>query len=515
MLVNTCKSDINSDNLVIDIDHDPNFDSRSATNELPLSAIKFSSCSQLFSSYDDYDLPMSDAYDLILHNTRPKISPLATNEKPLSLTPLTFVGSPPPPPSSSSATSDFVSDPFKDHHLGNSHSPSYFPSFNFPQTRSLSCEDVFTNSVLANGSTTARATVSSASSMYITSPFEFNSFNFYQHERNLRFGRIYSSSCETSLHKCASVDMCPSPGRRNSASYASFYSFPGLIGNSTPPLHVTGNSSKADLLLTGDPNQHTCDEITIELTVASRTQSNESIKDNILSYHPAHVTHVSASVSHPPAICINSQPYSSFEKEGDEDSSFPSVECSANQVVVVTPTLPQPKLDDNTTTIDIACLDNQNNQLTNVCPLTKQNQQRDQSQSCVIAASPIVVCCVSNNNEIVAATATITKPPIITTTSTTPTSSSKTSDSPQSGSRRQRHSIASGQMGVFKSLGYSRKMAASTNSLFSTAVISGSSSAPNLRDMIPSTATPSGKVLSKFINAHHINIFVIKLERKQ
>uniref|UniRef100_A0A336LX42 Inositol hexakisphosphate and diphosphoinositol-pentakisphosphate kinase n=1 Tax=Culicoides sonorensis TaxID=179676 RepID=A0A336LX42_CULSO len=65
-------------------------------------------------------------------------------------------------------------------------------------------------------------------------------------------------------------------------------------------------------------------------------------------------------------------------------------------------------------------------------------------------------------------------------------------DSPQTGTRRQRHSIASGQMGVFKSLGFSRKMAASTNSLFSTAVISGSSSAPNLRDMIPSTASPSG-----------------------
>uniref|UniRef100_A0A182T5Q0 Uncharacterized protein n=1 Tax=Anopheles maculatus TaxID=74869 RepID=A0A182T5Q0_9DIPT len=59
--------------------------------------------------------------------------------------------------------------------------------------------------------------------------------------------------------------------------------------------------------------------------------------------------------------------------------------------------------------------------------------------------------------------------------------------------RRQRHSIA-GQMSYFKMLGtFSKKMATSTNSLFSTAVISGSSSAPNLRDMIPSTASPSGK----------------------
>ncbi|XP_058442878.1 inositol hexakisphosphate and diphosphoinositol-pentakisphosphate kinase isoform X4 [Malaya genurostris] len=57
--------------------------------------------------------------------------------------------------------------------------------------------------------------------------------------------------------------------------------------------------------------------------------------------------------------------------------------------------------------------------------------------------------------------------------------------------RRQRHSIA-GQMSYFKMLGgFGKKMATSTNSLFSTAVISGSSSAPNLRDMIPSTASPS------------------------
>jgi len=35
----------------------------------------------------------------------------------------------------------------------------------------------------------------------------------------------------------------------------------------------------------------------------------------------------------------------------------------------------------------------------------------------------------------------------------------------------------------------------STSSLFSTAVISGSSSAPNLRDMIPNSASVSGKQL--------------------
>lgn len=56
--------------------------------------------------------------------------------------------------------------------------------------------------------------------------------------------------------------------------------------------------------------------------------------------------------------------------------------------------------------------------------------------------------------------------------------------------RRHRHSI-SGQMSYFKLLGYnvSKKLTASANSLFSTAVISGSSSAPNLKDMVPPHAS--------------------------
>lgn len=74
-------------------------------------------------------------------------------------------------------------------------------------------------------------------------------------------------------------------------------------------------------------------------------------------------------------------------------------------------------------------------------------------------------------------------------------------ESGSSGTRRHRHSIA-GQMSYFKMLGYGfgfggplgfkKITGGSTNSLFSTAVISGSSSAPNLRDMIPSTASASG-----------------------
>lgn len=75
---------------------------------------------------------------------------------------------------------------------------------------------------------------------------------------------------------------------------------------------------------------------------------------------------------------------------------------------------------------------------------------------------------------------------------------SAASSSSSTSSRRQRHSIA-GQMSYMKMLGFGgfgKKSANSTNSLFSTAVISGSSSAPNLRDMIPTSATVSGKFLN-------------------
>lgn len=82
--------------------------------------------------------------------------------------------------------------------------------------------------------------------------------------------------------------------------------------------------------------------------------------------------------------------------------------------------------------------------------------------------------------------------------SETATVTSAASSSSSTSSRRQRHSIA-GQMSYMKMLGFGgfgRKSANSTNSLFSTAVISGSSSAPNLRDMIPTSATVSGKSLN-------------------
>ncbi|CAG2053422.1 unnamed protein product [Timema podura] len=83
--------------------------------------------------------------------------------------------------------------------------------------------------------------------------------------------------------------------------------------------------------------------------------------------------------------------------------------------------------------------------------------------------------------------------------------------------RRHRHSI-SGQMSYLKMLGFGvapggglvvqqhRKMnsAGSTNSLFSTAVISGSSSAPNLRDIIPNTASVSDNIPKQRISTFYL-----------
>ncbi|XP_069365675.1 inositol hexakisphosphate and diphosphoinositol-pentakisphosphate kinase 2 isoform X2 [Maniola hyperantus] len=62
--------------------------------------------------------------------------------------------------------------------------------------------------------------------------------------------------------------------------------------------------------------------------------------------------------------------------------------------------------------------------------------------------------------------------------------------------RRQRHSIA-GQMSYLKMLGLARGKLGGAQGLFSTAVISGSSSAPNLRVMIP-TASNSNTALEGF-----------------
>ena len=100
----------------------------------------------------------------------------------------------------------------------------------------------------------------------------------------------------------------------------------------------------------------------------------------------------------------------------------------------------------------------------------------------------------------------IIKPIADTTTDSTVTS---TSSSSSVSSRRQRHSIA-GQMSYMKMLGFggfSKKMTTSSNSLFSTAVITGSSSAPNLRDMIP-VSSSSGKFNNLVYFLFFIFVFV-------
>lgn len=59
--------------------------------------------------------------------------------------------------------------------------------------------------------------------------------------------------------------------------------------------------------------------------------------------------------------------------------------------------------------------------------------------------------------------------------------------------RRHRHSISGQNYFRISGLFHGHKRVSSASSLFSTAVISGSSSAPNLRDMIPNSASVTGK----------------------
>ncbi|XP_060662661.1 inositol hexakisphosphate and diphosphoinositol-pentakisphosphate kinase isoform X1 [Drosophila nasuta] len=112
----------------------------------------------------------------------------------------------------------------------------------------------------------------------------------------------------------------------------------------------------------------------------------------------------------------------------------------------------------------------------------------------------------NNNNITTTTTTTTTTTPSCCCTNTIATDSNvsvsvsasvvSSSANSSTSSRRQRHSIA-GQMSYMKMLGFggfSKKMATSANSLFSTAVISGSSSAPNLRDMIPVSSSGFGDV---------------------
>lgn len=466
-----------------------------ATNELPLSSIKFSSFPFLPTetpiTESDFEKTQTvynlDAYDLLLHNTRPKISPIATNEKPLTLMPMQLPGNP-------------------------------YPSF----IRSLSFDDLTSSnygSVLAGGSSSMCSPPSVPA--YITSPFEFGSFNMLQYDRQFRMGRIYSSSsCEGALHqKCVTANAVdtvdsvsgvagsPQP-RRGSASYATFYSYPGLLNSAnpltTPPpsSYHTTSSSSCDMLF--EP-KGSLNEITIALVT-------ESDPDPLS----------------PPRICVT-EPVSSFDErdddnDNDNDNDDDDTLTSPTNDSVATEVNQQSveSISDTTnlssTSVDGAILQlqtlpaqtiaftddcsnnksssNHNNTVVNNNNNSNNNLSNDNDTKRIIvknelALTNVAVCCP-------------TKP--------LPKLMNKNPDSPQTGNnvRRQRHSI-SGQMSVFKTLGFGRKLATSTNSLFSTAVIS-SSSAPNLRDLLQNSSAASGNVLCKF-TSHSLffTTFFIKL----
>lgn len=469
-----------------------------ATNELPLSAIKFSSFpflssetavghrEQLTSTPTTYNL---DAYDLLLHNTRPKISPIATNENPLSYMPLQLPGNP---------------------------YPSYIRSLSFDDLTSSN----YDGSVLAAGSSLCSPSVPT----YITSPFELGSFNMLQFDRQFRFGRIYtSSSCEGALHqKCVTAANAaaafktasgaaggsPQPPRRGSASYATFYSYPGLLNHAnplTPPpsFHTTtSSSSSCDMLFERSGSLN-------EITIALVNESDDPLPT--------------------PRICIT-EPVSSFDEQDDDNDddndAYVDVE-NFDEDTLTSPTSDTVVTEMNQESVESLLSNSNKVDDDKDQPTSVDGDIISQSQSQTPPAQTIAFTddCSNNNNKsssnnnvnnnnnnlksnicndkkqiIVKNDLALTNVAVCCPTKPLPKIMNKNPDSPQTGNnvRRQRHSI-SGQMSVFKTLGFGRKLATSTNSLFSTAVISGSNSAPNLRDMLPNTTAASGNVLCKFL----------------
>lgn len=382
----------------------------SATNELPLSALKFSSYSMSY--LPEADLPSATIYEDLDLEAPPSFSPMATNEKPLTFGPLT------PQPRGTT-----------------------------PPLRSLSMDDFFVTTPSYAGFF-ATTEEQSSTSAYLTSPFELTSFNFYQHERKLRLGgRIYSSSCDTSLHEPDSV--APRP-RRGSASYAAFYSYPSLL-SSAPVTPTRMMSDPFAQRRNRHRRKHSCDEITLALVP-------------------------------PPQICITKS--LSFDDPAEE------IDLAENLISAATPTnyscassLPP--------TFHFSFSYDANTNINQKNPTTHKTNTTTTTTATHVPSDSSPV---EQGPQQVSGSAP-------TTSVTNPNGGGATVGNSESHAtphvRRQRHSIA-GQMSVFKTLGFARKMATSTNSLFSTAVISGSSSAPNLRDMIASTAS-SGNVLSKFL----------------
>ncbi|XP_068139699.1 inositol hexakisphosphate and diphosphoinositol-pentakisphosphate kinase isoform X3 [Drosophila tropicalis] len=171
-----------------------------------------------------------------------------------------------------------------------------------------------------------------------------------------------------------------------------------------------------------------------------------------------------------------------------------SIDPSSTDAPPPTPTQSQPSSPPNTnatTLIDPHTKLNTNTNTTTV--------KRNTSFPSCYNTNPPTTSTPTNTNTTTTTIATTTDSNISVSVSASASASASVSSansSSTSSSRRQRHSIA-GQMSYMKMLGFggfSKKMATSANSLFSTAVISGSSSAPNLRDMIPVSSSGFGDV---------------------
>lgn len=379
----------------------------SATNELPLTAIDFHSNPISPIVYEPLDI------SLVNIKNRPLMSPLATNERPLSCTCLLTEPSSPKVKFISTVTSPdddetLSGDPIDPNQYQRTHSNSLYDCGNFP---------IYIYS---------RRSVSAPAS-------------------------VVSSPTKSSYFKSDSLE---------------------VDGDLLTDLELNEMNDKFVLSNSSDANNTMSTSIQSDLNNASLSQFNcNAFNNNIIVRSHSLQSHMSPSLpsSSPVTPSKTSSCYGSSETitsntTTNTTSPLNTLNINKNNYDPNNPTIPI-LITSNPTNNTIAhsfMLKTPNPNSKNV--KLKPNNP-DSTSSANASSHP------QNNN------------------------SSSSSTTSSSAVRRQRHSIA-GQMNYFKLLGFSgfnKKMTTSANSLFSTAVISGSSSAPNLRDMIPNTiASPSG-----------------------
>lgn len=392
----------------------------SATNELPLTAIDFHSNPMSPIVYEPLDI------SLVNIKNRPLMSPLATNERPLSCTCLVTEPSSPKIKFISTVTS-----PNDDDNL--TLNVNAFDSIQFQRTHSNSLYDCGKFPVYIYSRRSSSAPASVASSPLKSSFLKSASLDIDNDMLDMELDEISDKYViSSSLDAGNTLSSSSMPSHHNMPLSQRLENFNALNNNIIvrphSPSHVSSSSSPSTTLSSLQPSLKISPCFGTSVNPLSNTTTNTTC--------PVNTFNTNKNNNDPSPIRPKSPPTNTLNP-------------SNNPVNLQTFMLKTP---------------NPNSKNVKLKP------NNPDSASSATASHP------QNNN------------------------SSSSSTTSSSAVRRQRHSIA-GQMNYFKLLGFSgfnKKMTTSANSLFSTAVISGSSSAPNLRDMIPNTiASPSGWYQSK------------------